>query len=185
MLFSRKQKDPKKEKEFEIVDMIEELEWNPVKRWSKRSVGSIDRVIIHHTGSKGDVTSINKYHISPGNHISSLGTPHICYHYVISGPFTSNHCDGEIVLVNDIRDITWHCRGQNSRSIGIAVVGNFVDDTKPSSEQLLAVRWLMKHIHEDLGIDKKEFYGHCDFRKPACPGKSLYNEIMLFKNNTI
>jgi hypothetical protein len=93
--------------------MVEKLQWNPNRpRWpQKRTLERIDRVILHqslgHADTTGnrDVFGINNYHISPGNHISAGGCPHICYHHCIDD-------DGSIYLCNKLTDVVWHCKGR-------------------------------------------------------------------------
>jgi len=68
---------------LKIVDLRDQLPWNPDRqRWPRlRSLTAIDRVILHqslgHADPSGnrDVSGINNYHITPGNHISQRGWP--------------------------------------------------------------------------------------------------------------
>ena len=167
---------------LEIVDLRKELPWNPDRpRWPRRrSLASIDRVILHqslgHADMSGnrDVFGINRYHISPGNHISAAGCPHICYHLVVDD-------DGTVYQSNDFEDVVWHCKGQNARSLGVLLVGDFAGPGhpggKPTATQERAFFALAEHLMETLGLGSDSFFGHRDFGKLGCPGYTAYGWI--------
>ncbi|MDP8257103.1 MAG: peptidoglycan recognition family protein [Candidatus Alcyoniella australis] len=165
-----------------IIRLVESLPWNPSRpRWpQQRDLEKIDRVILHqslgHADPSGnrDVFGINNYHVSPGNHISAGGCPHICYHLVVDD-------DGSIYQTNELTDVVWHCKGQNSRSIGIMLVGNFAgpghSGGEPTEAQEQAFIALTKHLVKTLGLAMDGFFGHRDFGKLACPGTTAYGWI--------
>ena len=166
-----------------IIRLVETLPWNPNRpRWpQKRNLERIDRVILHqslgHADTSGnrDVFGVNNYHISPGNHISAGGCPHICYHLVVDD-------DGAIYQTNEFTDVVWHCRGQNSRSIGIMLVGDFAGPGhgggEPTAVQEQAFFALAEYLMETLGLGPKAFAAHADFGKLACPGDAAYGWIV-------
>ena len=145
-----------------------------------REATPIDRVILHqslgHADPSGnrDVFGINNYHISTGNHISAGGCPHICYHWVLDD-------DGSIYLCNELSDVVWHCKGQNARSIGVMLVGNFAGPGHPGGEPTTAQEQaffaVAEHLMEVLGLTPESFAGHADFGKLACPGNTAYGWI--------
>ena len=149
------------------------LPWHPTRRWSKRSVNTINKVIVHQSMSTGNLLSINNYHISFNNHISKKACPHICYHYCIDK-------EGSVYKTNPISSTVWHCGKQNTSSIGILVIGNFTGPSYAGSEvpteiQLAALRYLLLDV---LLLDTKiaprvgktDIYGHAEFGKENCPG---------------
>ena len=158
-----------------ITRLVESLPWNPSRpRWpQKRNLERIDRVILHqslgHADPSGnrDVFGINNYHISLGNHISAGGCPHICYHWVIDD-------DGAIYQCNELTDVVWHCKGQNSRSIGVMLVGDFAgpghEGGEPTTAQEQAFFALAEHLMTTLNLPPTAFWGHAAYGKPACPG---------------
>ena len=158
-----------------IIRLVEKLPWNPARpRWpQKRTLERIDRVILHqslgHADTSGnrDVFGINNYHITPGNHISAGGCPHICYHLILDD-------DGSIYQTNEFTDVVWHCRGQNACSIGIMLVGDFAgpghSGGEPTAAQEQAFFALAEHLIAKLGLGPDGFYGHAAYGKPACPG---------------
>jgi len=125
------------------------------------------------TGNR-DVFGINNYHISPGNHISAGGCPHICYHHCIDD-------DGSIYLCNKLTDVVWHCKGQNARSIGVMLGGDFAGPGHPGGEptaaQERAFFALTEYLMATLRLGPSAFFGHRDFGKIACPGDTAYRWI--------
>jgi N-acetyl-anhydromuramyl-L-alanine amidase AmpD len=182
---------------MQVKNVINELPWHPTRKWRTRNLNEIDTIVVHQSASGGTAESINRYHITPTsdrnndgiveswerNHISDEGIPHIAYHYAIEN-------SGDILLCNNLTDITWHAGvgNYNQRSIGIVVIGNFngpsyTGTDTPTAEQIKSLRELLdfyknKHIPEVPIISLKRFYGHCDVKvaKENCPG----NFIMAF-----
>ena len=86
---------------------------------------------------------------------------------------------GTVEQVNALTDVTWHCAGQNTHSIGIMLVGDFSgpghDGGEPTPEQKRAFFALAKHLMAAMGLPASAFFGHCDFGKLACPGYTAYS----------
>ncbi len=168
--------------ELEIVDLTAALPWNPDpdhNEWPQRDYRKIDKVILHQELGNGSVESVNAYHISETSHIApGVGAPHIAYHYAIRK-------NGEIVLCNDPQDVTWHCKGQNQTSIGIMLVGDFTgpghNGGVPTNEQREAFFELADYLMNEFDLSPEDFFGHCDFGKPACPGDEAYSWIRELK----
>jgi len=165
-----------------IIRLVEKLPWSPSRpRWpQQRDLEKIDRVILHqslgHADTSGnrDIFGINAYHITPGNHISAKGCPHICYHFVLDD-------DGSIYQCNELTDVVWHCKGQNVRSLGVMLVGDFSGPGHPGGEPTAAQEQaffaLAEYLMKILGLPPSAFFGHCNFGKPACPGDAAYSWI--------
>jgi len=165
------------------------LPWNTsVKGWSKRALSSVNKIIVHQSMSTGSLLAINNYHISPGNHISEYGCPHICYHFCIDD-------GGDIYKTNPLSKTTWHCRKQNSSSIGIAMLGHFSGPTfegqqEPIEEQLNSLEWLLNcftnkvlNINtKTIIIEKNNIFGHHDFGKTNCPGTVIAEFLSKYKS---
>ena len=160
-------------------------------KWDKRNLNKIKKIVIHQTASKGTLSGVNKYHItsSPDNHISVKGSPHICYHYGICHNNNDIFKNGAILKMNNLEDITWHCKGFNTDSIGILVNGNFLgptwipkENTEPTDKQIDSLKKLLNELlFQFPKLSKKDIYGHCELSdyKDNCPG----NKIMIFLNN--
>ena len=172
----------------DIKNCIKELPWGP-GAWSKRALKAIDRIVVHQALADMTIAQINNYHISPGNHISEGGCPHICYHYCIGN-------DGTIYKTNPLSSTVWHCRKQNSVSIGILVVGNFggpshVSMRIPTNDQIDSLQQLLdyfthSHIanlwsHKLITIQRENVFGHSYFGKENCPGYVIDEFIRSYK----
>lgn len=115
-----------------------------------------EKIILHHTAVDQDQSAqlIHDFHKNTNGWLG------IGYQFLI------RH-DGTIERG---RKINWqgaHARGQNSSSVGIALTGDF-DNNTPKEVQLerlvKLIKWIRKE-HGDLPI-----YGHTDFAAKSCPG---------------
>lgn len=86
-LFASKKKEKEViEEPLVIQDIINDLEWHPTRKWSKRALAKISQVVVHQSLTSYEnstIENINRYHITPGpeNHLSPNAAPHIAYHF--------------------------------------------------------------------------------------------------------
>jgi len=173
---------------FQIIDIVNQLEWHTTRRWAKRGLKQIQKIVVHQAYAsykKTTLEGVNKYHItpSPDNHLSPNGAPHIAYHYCIIG-------DGTIYQTNYLSNSTWHCAGENTKSIGILVLGDFHGPTRvgadghPTRNQLVNLERLLNDLIElpELNISSQDVYGHKDFGKQNCPGIAVARFLEEYKN---
>lgn len=147
------------------------------KKWAKRK--EVNKIIVHQSLSDGSIHAINNYLISPNNHISESGCPHICYHICIGK-------DGSIYLCNNFDDETWHTKGQNNKGLAICILGNFNGvgwnkGHEPASNQVDSLINVLKNLIRNLSLKSIDIYGHYHYGKPACPGKTLSNIVEDFR----
>jgi len=69
--------------------------------------------------------------------------------------------------LNELTTISYHCKGQNTTSIGIALVGNF-SKSVPSFVQLRALAQLHCTLDSYLGV--LPIKPHSYYRATECPG---------------
>jgi hypothetical protein len=169
--------------DLKIINWIDGkvIPYNTKVFWGKRSASNIKRIVVHQSLGDTTTTSVNKYHIGKNNHISSRGCPHICYHYAVEK-------DGLIIHCNKHTDVVWHCRGQNTNSIGIVVHGNFdgkshIGGMSPSQNQKDSLIKLLSYICRMHNIDRKHVHGHNYFGKENCPGDEIFDLLNKFKNS--
>ena len=175
-----------------VENWVNVLPWHPTRRWSKRSVSEIDKIIIHQTLSVGSIRAINNYHITPGsqNHLSQKGAPHIAYNYLIDRA-GDDGIDGRIIRANNLDDIVWHTKGQNRVGIGISICGNFVgegynDGEKgPTAAPMKSLAQLVEILQNAYNIPNTKVYGHYHFGKPACPGTAVKKWIEKFRSPSL
>jgi N-acetyl-anhydromuramyl-L-alanine amidase AmpD len=166
-----------------MKNLIKQLPWHGTKKWSKRSLSAIDKVVIHQTASTSTIEEVNAYHVSISNHISTTGCPHICYHFVIDKT-------GEIIQTNRISDLVWHAKGSNYHSIGIMILGDFkgvdhVGHCQVTDEQFKGLSTLLTILCEKYNINKNDVKGHCEVvdYKPSCPGTEIQTYLNSWRNN--
>ena len=129
------------------------------KSYDNRKLEEIDMVVIHHSATEsGSPEAYAHYHVHQN------GWPGIGYHYVIGK-------DGEIVQTNRLSTVSYHTSGQNTRSIGICLTGNY-DTQSPPEAQLDACVRLIKYLEKRLG-QKLDISGHNQFSSKSCPGSKV------------
>jgi len=141
-------------------------------------VNKPEKIIIHHSltkdGEVKDYDAIKKYHLSQG--YNDIG-----YHWIIE------KVNGEYILLKgrDEKVTGAHTKGENERSIGICLVGNF-DEYEPNTEQLDTLVELCKDIfarHGKMPIEPHRKYANYK----TCPGtKFPLNKVLtrVFMQNT-
>jgi len=148
--------------------------------WKKRLISSIKKIIVHQAMGELTTLGVHNYHISPECHLNpGKGAPRISYHYTIEK-------DGKVCVVNEMTDVLWHCKGQNTSSIGILMLGSFtgkgyVGKSSPTTEQLDSLTQLLDMLRGEYKLEKTSVYGHCDFGKPACPGDEIFKHIQKYR----
>jgi len=138
-----------------------------------RELDDIKRIIIHHSSSAhGSVELFRRIHMED-NGYSDIG-----YNAVIGNG--NGMDDGEIDAGRDIAKVPAHCKYQNYDSLGVCVIGNFME-TSPTKKQYASlirqlVKWCLEFNLNPLGKDDKGFIiaSHRDYRPTDCPGDTLY-----------
>lgn len=127
--------------------------------WKKRI--SISQIIVHHTESP----NVSPFEVSAW-HVAK-GWRRISYHYFITPHGTTFKC-------NEDDDLTWHCKGHNTDSLGIALSGDF-DRHHPTGQQLEKLVELCCELASKYDIASDNIKGHCEFKavRKTCPGKHL------------
>ena len=137
----------------------------------------IKKIIVHCSDSKwGDRDQINEWHKERG-WMSPSGIS-IGYHYVIHNCYPTYFSwkkrrpridsDGVLEQGRPVEEIGAHVRGQNSKSIGICLIGT---DTF-TSVQLNTLKDLVQQLIADHELDISDVYGHRDFSEKECPNIS-------------
>lgn len=147
-----------------IVDVTGSLPKGHNIYYRNRNKKEITTVIIHHTAIfNASIKSIAEYHIN------TKQWPGIGYHYIISH-------DDRIYKCNEETDISYHCSGHNSSSIGIAFNFDF-NRSFPKQQSIINLFLLLLYLEKNFNI--KEIKGHRDFNKTDCPGRNFNLESHL------
>lgn len=132
--------------------------------------------VVHHIGripaglgaDNIDADRVNDWHIERG--WAGIG-----YHFLIRP-------NGVIEQGRPDYAMGAHDEGENARSIGICVVGDF-EQTLPTPKQIIALTLLLADLHEKYGLKPSNdtMCGHRDNEPPEtpteCPGKYLYESL--------
>ena len=167
-----------------IKNIIDVLSWHESRRWSKRDISNIKKMIFHQELAEGTIEAVNQYHITPSshNHLSSKGAPHFAYHFGIRK-------NGEVCQCNSYEDITWHAKGQNVVSVGVMLVGDFKGYNHPggdpTSEQMDSLAQLVSRLQKEFSLDNQAVYGHYHFGKLACPGDTVRRWLQKLRGEDI
>lgn len=154
-----------------IQKITRSLPRHPTKRFPRRQLNQIQQIVVHH--SAGPLTQtirdIARYHVGP-NHVCSSGCPGILYHFAITR-------NAKAYQVNDLETIAWHLAGQNTKSVGIVLIGNY-DQYPATDTQLRALRKVIRAIEKKVGrqllvTDHGMECGGCT----DCPGDYLQEQI--------
>ncbi len=126
--------------------------------YNNRNLRSISQIVVHNSDDNGTPESIARWHVT-GN-----GWPGIGYTFVIAK-------DGTIYQVNDLDTLCFNVAKQNTKSLGICLIGKYETETPPAI-QVEALKWLIKLLKNVINADK--VLGHNDTGVPTlCPGKNL------------
>ena len=163
----------KKKDKIAIDNIVDSLEKHPTKIFTKRNTSQIDRIILHHYAGMGTPQAVAHYHVKPEiwvnktpleidpntggykqKNIGGRNWPGIAYHYVINQ-------DGSINQTNYHDTISYHVSGENYRSIGVAMEGDFTS-IPPTAAQIISLNLLIPHIRTQFS-QPLEVYQHSDF----------------------
>lgn len=153
--------------------------WEAINRAAIKTNRNIDEIIVHCTatpdGKDFTVDDIRRWH-------KAKGWADIGYHYVV-------YRDGSIHAGRPESIAGAHCKGHNTRSIGVVYIGGlkYIPDTPtaqlpPKDTRTLAQRVSMLNLLKRLKVKypNAKIYGHCDFDNKACPSfdaKTEYKDL--------
>lgn len=129
-----------------------------------------ERIILHHT-FKPTIAQFNErpdgaYWMRVIDRYHRLkGWAGIGYHFVITP-------DGLIYIGRDLNTSGAHTRGQNSKAIGVCLLGNFDEET-PTEPQWSSMKFLLCWLHHRFTIPISELRFHNEFATKTCPGSRL------------
>lgn len=125
----------------------------------------INKIIIHCSATPPNmdigVDEIREWHTTPPENYSD-----VAYHYILR---RDGHCEAG----RDVEKAGAHCRGHNSDSIGVCLIGGVDKDMKPQSNftnaQWSALPSTIRFIRALVGDNLLPIYGHNEFSSKACP----------------
>lgn len=130
----------------------------------------ITEIIVHCTDTPKDrhttVEEIRTWHLQRG--FEDIG-----YHYVV-------YLDGTVHEGRPVNISGAHCKGHNSRSIGVAYVGGKDNIDTRTEEQQEALVDLLVYLKTEY--PKVRIYGHRDFSDKYCPSFDATKEYENISN---
>jgi len=121
-------------------------------------------ILIHHSASRD--TSMVEAHGYRKYHMAARGWLECGYHAV-------TELAGAEYITILARPLSWrgsHCKGMNSKAIGVCLAGDFTVVPPPIAQQLCAARHVAA-LAKQFGIPIENIQKHSDYRATECPGR--------------
>ena len=107
----------------EVIDISKVLPRHAVRKYDKRNISDIKRLVIHTSDWQTTPERIAKYDISTKCHISpGKGCPSVTYHEMIN-------TDGVCFHTLPWKEVAWHVGVWNKSSLGLALLYRCSDST--------------------------------------------------------
>jgi hypothetical protein len=166
-------------------DLTDSLPRHPTKRYKKRDLSKINKIVVHTTDRDWTVQRLAEYDIQP-NHISADGLAAITYHDVILKTGDIKHC-------LDYDEISMHAGGYNTGSIAVAGM-YIVTDPVSGKDTFAAPKNCLMSMQCHLGrlcihfkLTPDRIFGHRELKgtgwffnsqgskrlRKTCPGKKV------------
>jgi hypothetical protein len=134
-------------------------------------------IIVHHTvvldTPRVETEVIRLYHMA------ERGWQDIGYNFVVEKVYDRYYA----IAARPLYKSGSHSRGQNSTHIGVAFVGNFMDEV-PHHDQIQAGAELIAGLCSALDISTSEIYPHKHFSNTLCPGDLFPFDELIAKVET-
>lgn len=140
----------------------------------------INKIIVHHTESKGGAADFIRHIHVDINKWSDIG-----YHYIITNGKKNGNWkageDGEVQDGRPVEKMGAHAKGANKGSIGISLVGTF-GKTEPTPLQIASLIRLLTEFCQKYELNPLEdILAHRDVGNTDCPGDNLYRLLAIIK----
>lgn len=124
------------------------------------------RIIIHHTatGLMTSASAIRRYHVE------DRGWSDVGYHWLVEHRPSGPGAEFVVVMGRPMYRSGSHCRGKNSDSIGVALIGDFTHSPPPRTMVEIAAE-LCAGLCVANGIRSDAIHGHGEFGDTLCPGR--------------
>lgn len=130
--------------------------------WKWRPLSGITDITLHHTASGSDWAPERLANL----HIKDRKWPGIAYHFLI-------YEDGRVYQTNKLENLTYHNGYNNTKAIGISMVGNY-QKSYPTKKQIDAVVSLCKYLKKQVPSISR-LVGHKEYpgASTVCPGGNV------------
>ncbi|WP_376792482.1 N-acetylmuramoyl-L-alanine amidase [Thermoflexus sp.] len=139
-------------------DLVGSLPTRPGSSFPLRPLGVIQYVVLHQTGTDGEVTPAQ----IAAFQVERLGLPGAGYHFLVGA-------DGTLYRIQPLTAAVSHVRAHNATTVSIGLIGDF-SQRPPGEPQLTAAAWLTAYLLEHLGLGIEAVKGHEELDAVSCPG---------------
>jgi N-acetylmuramoyl-L-alanine amidase len=160
----------------ECPSIISRAQWGArPPRGTEAMKTPVPYVIVHHTVmGEGECSNrsecIEVMKDIQDLHMDTNGWDDIGYSLLVGG-------DGSVYEGRGWNRVGAHSPGYNDKSIGISVIGNFMDHLPSQAQMNLTQKLIECGQQEGYIIQNYTLYGHRDVRDTDCPGDKFYQEI--------
>ncbi|XP_067644949.1 peptidoglycan-recognition protein SB1-like [Eurosta solidaginis] len=131
-------------------------------------------VILHHSDRPGICRTMDACKVSMRSmqnfHMNSHSWTDIGYSFAVGG-------DGNVYEGRGYGVVGAHAPNYNSRSIGLLLIGNFMEEPPPAPMQQVAQNFIKYSMERGYLRDDYTLYGHRQVRSTKCPGDALFEVI--------
>lgn len=153
--------------------VVERVEWEARSPNGSYGQHTPDHITIHHTDTTYDQSNpgVSVRRVQ-NDHMDHAGYHDIGYHYLVSPTGTVYRG----VLEQNLGS---HVRRQNTRNLGIALIGAYQSDEVPPQAQMRAVARMVRYASEkyDIPIDRTNIKGHIERMNTYCPGNQVMDRF--------
>jgi len=136
-----------------------------------------EAIVVHYDGAGNSFTSVNAWHKKKWGFLSSIGY-FIGYHYFISK-------NGEIHQGRADNERGAHCvepgnpNYWNTHSLGICLQSK----QSITKQQKHSLERLLRRLQAKYNIDSNHIYGHRNIKNTLCPGDTIYQWLLNYKQH--
>jgi len=141
-----------------MIDVVQSLPRHPEKNYVIRRLRSIDTIVVHHAAADHNPWQIARHHVSEHD------WPGIGYDAVITS-------DALVWKTTLDREIGYHVRGHNTRSLGICIAMDLEEVYPPHNVYLAALRTVIRYADAySIGLYQIKGHREMSYNNTICPG---------------
>lgn len=152
-----------------IIGMLPRADWSIGKRTKPPTSVTLhyNGPAVHRTDDVTWYTFIAQYHMRKDAFGKDSAGDGIMYHYAVTAL-------GEIYHMREDNEILWHCGNSKGNAESIAIELAIGDNQSPTKLQWETTVMLFDYLCGLYDIPRTQVFGHCEWKKTACPGPILF-----------
>jgi len=164
-------------RDIDGVEFVLRSEWTASWRprpERMRLADRFERMTVHHWGV--DASGMDQGRDAVARRIDGILGAHVSRNYGDIGYHFILDLAGRVWEGRSLVFEGAHVSSENSRNIGIMLLGNFQDE-RPSDSQLRSLGLLSGFLASRHKVPEGNLFGHCDLASSECPGRLLYPRV--------